>query len=390
MRRSFPGPASAAPLVSRLAAALPSAALLAAALAFGAGLGPAAAAPLADDPPPVTWAVEPAGQAGSDDRAAFAYAVDAGTEIRDWVAISNFAGGTATFSVYATDAVTDFETGAFGLKPQTESATDLGSWITTDVEEITLEVGESAVVPFRILVPSDATPGDHAAGIIASVTVASTDENGQNIALEQRVAARVYVRISGLPIAAVEATGLVAGYTPEWNPFGGGTAAVDFAVTNTGNVRVDVAQDIVVRGPFGIELAVLHADPVPNLLPGQAKHVRVETAGIPPVLLLWGIVTLTPTEPTDTIEESGGERTAIGEEAPPRPEVEYIPVTAETITGAVSWTLLALIVLVLALIWFVIRYISITRERMFDAIDEAEAQARERALREQQEREPVS
>lgn len=353
---------------------------------------PASAAPLAEeptDPPQVTWSVSPAGRDGSDDRVAFAYAVDAGTQIQDFVAISNFAGGTATFRVYATDAITDFDTGAFGLKKSSEPAVDLGSWITTEVEEITLAVGESAIVPFQILVPSDATPGDHTAGIIASVTVAGTNEAGQAVNLEQRVAARVYLRISGLPIAAVEATGLVASYTPEWNPFGGGTAGVDFAVSNTGNVRVDVEQEVVLSGPFGIELAVLSADPVRNLLPGQAKHVRLDASGIPPVLLLWAHVALTPGEPTDTVAQSGGERTASGEEAPPRPEVEYLPVDAETLTGAVSWTLLALVLLVLVAIWLIWRYISVTRERMWDAIDEAEAAAREQALREAAEREPV-
>lgn len=393
-----PMPHAPAPLPRRRARHALAAALAAAALLIGPGALPVAAAPhaAAEDEPAeateeVTWAVEPADRDGRDDRVAFAYAVDAGTQIRDFVVITNFSGATSEFTVYATDAITDFDTGAFGLKPVDVAPDDLGAWITTDVSKVTLAPGQAAVVPFEVLVPSDATPGDHAAGIIASITIAGTDESGQAINLEQRVASRVYLRVSGTTVAAVEATGLVAGYAPEWNPFGGGTANVDYAVTNTGNLRVDVAQEVIVRGPFGIELAVLEADPVRNLLPGHARHMRVETGGIPPILLLFGVVTLTPGEPTDTIAQSGGERAATGRDAPPRTEPEYFPVTAETMTGAISWTLLLLVLLVGVLIWLGWRYVTVTRERMFDAIDEAEEAARREALNEldAREREPA-
>lgn len=358
--------------------------LLAATLAAGltgVALAPALAAHVADEPAPPTWSVEPSNAEGSDERESLAYAIDPGTQIRDYVAISNFGATSQTFVLYATDATNDFETGAFGLLPAIDQPTGLGSWITLDIAEVELAPGERAVVPFTALVPSDATPGDHTAGVIASVRTESTDQEGEAIILDQRVAARVYLRVSGDEVAAVEVTGLRSGFSPSWNPLGGGVADVEYAVSNTGNVRMDVGQQIIIRGPFGIELARLEGEDVVNLLPGQAQHVVVESDAIPPLLLLWSSVTLTPSAPTDRVAQSA-EQNANGQPVEPRPELKYEEFSAETLTAAISWTLLGVVVVAMLLIWLAVRYVSVTRQRMFDAIDGAAAEAREAALRE--------
>ena len=54
----------------------------------------------------------------------------------------------------------------------------------------------------------------------------------------------------------------------------------------------------------------------------------------------------------------------------------------ETLTGAISWILLILAIVIGVLIWLGVRYVSVTRDRMYDAIDEATEQARLEALRE--------
>ena len=207
-----------APAVLVLAAALVIAPV------FGASAVPAIRGrPFAADPPPITWSVEPTDADGDDDRASLAYAVDPGTQITDYVAVSNFGDTVNTFDLYATDATNDFETGGFGLLPAARRA-DRCRCVDHDrrTRRVTVRARRArAVIPFTLLVPSDATPGDHTAGVIASFTTESTDAEGQAINLEQRVAARVYLRVSGDPVAAVEATGLVAGFAPSWNPFGG-------------------------------------------------------------------------------------------------------------------------------------------------------------------------
>ena len=282
--------------------------LLAAALILAPALGAFAAsgtpASRAGDPPPITWAVEPSTATGGTARASFAYSVKPGIQINDYIAISNFGKQSTTFNVYATDATNDYDSGAFGLLPANKKPSDVGAWITPAVKSMEVAPGKRAIVPFSLVVPSDATPGDHTAGIIASYISKSTNAKGEAIQVEQRVAARVYLRVAGTVAAKVATTGLVAGFSPSWNPFSGGTGSLDYAVSNSGNVRMDVKQDIVFTGPFGIRLGSIHPDPVVNILPGQAVHVHAETTGIAPLLFLWGAVNLKPGAPTDTVAES--------------------------------------------------------------------------------------
>jgi Bacterial protein of unknown function (DUF916) len=357
-------------------------ALAAAALALAVALVPALAAMAADVPVTPTWSVQASGRAGSDGRASFAYGVNPGTEIDDYVSVTNFGKTTETFNVYGTDGITQYQTGAFGLLTAAQKPKDIGTWITTATNKVTVTAGQTAIVPFRIVVPSDAAPGDHTGGIIASVRTIDRGTKGRpGVGIDQRVAARVYLRISGQPVSKVVATGLVAGFSPAWNPFGGGDATVGYDVQNNGNVREDVAQSVVLSGPFGIKLGTIKSKSVHNLLPGQSTHVSDHVSGIPPLLLLFANVKLTPSAPTDLVGQSQL-RDQNGTLLPPSPEPKFTTVVASALSGAISWTLLAIVVALALLIFLIARYVRNTRERLFDAIDAATEQA-QRDAREQ-------
>lgn len=354
---------------------------LAAALALGLALAPVISATAGDAPPAapaITWSVQASGATGNDGRLSFAYGVDPGTEIDDFVAVSNRGTAQETFNVYGTDGVNQFDTGAFGLLPAAQKPTDVGSWISTKTSKLTIEAGQTAIIPFTILVPSDATPGDHTGGVIASVTTAAPGKKS-GVGIDQRVAARVYLRVSGQPVSSVVASGLVTGFTPAWNPFGGGGATVDYDVKNNGNVREDVAQSVSLSGPFGIRLATISGTSVLNLLPGQSTHVHQQTSGIAALLLLFADVKLTPSAPTDLVGQSKL-RDQAGNPLPPLPEPKFASVTSSAFTAAISWTLLLIVIVLIGLIFLTVRYVRTTRERMFDAIDAATEQARHDAL----------
>jgi hypothetical protein len=240
--------------------------------------------------------------------------------------------------------------------------------------------GQTAIIPFVILVPSDATPGDHTGGIVASVTTAAPSKKGTpGVGIDQRVAARVYLRVSGQPVSHAIATGVVTGFSPSWNPFGTGDATVDYDVKNSGNVREDVAQSVVLSGPFGIQLAKVSGRSVANLLPGESTHVHQKASGVFPLLLLFADITLTPSAPTDLVGQSKL-RDQAGNALPPLAEPKFTAVTAGAFTAAISWTLLLIVVLLVGLVILVVRYVGSTRDRLFDAIDAATEQARRDAL----------
>lgn len=343
--------------------------------AFGLTVVPvfaaAAASPVA---PAIAWSVQASGPTGNDGRSSFAYAVNPGTEITDYVAVSNRGTARQRYNVYGTDGVNQFDTGDFGLLSAAQKPTDVGSWITTKVSQITIEPGQSVIIPFTILVPSDASPGDHTGGVIASVTSAASGKVS-GVGIDQRVATRVYLRVSGLPVARAAATGVVAGFTPAWNPFGGGDATVDYNLSNSGNVRADITQTVTLSGPFGIQLAQLKGTSVHNLLPGQRTHVHQTLSGVLPLFLLFADVELTPSAPTDLVGQSKL-RDQAGNILPVMPEPKFSTITTSAQTVAISWTLLLTIAAVIALIWLVSRYVRTTREQLFDAIDAATEQAR--------------
>lgn len=361
----------------------------------------------------VTWSVEPL-PTPDGQRRTFEYAVDPGTQIVDSVVITNSGESAAEFIIYATDAINEPATGAFGLLEREAEPTDVGGWITLASESLTIEPGQQATVPFNLLVPSDAAPGEHVAGIVASVLSIGENEDGSEVALEQRVGARVYLNVSGAAIAGVEIRGITSTYTPELNPFAPGTVSVSFDVANTGNQRLDAVPTLSITGPFGIPLGEFNPEAVTELLPRQSVRVTADVPAIAALALVFTEVTVVPgavgsaaqaaedaietEEPADAEEPVEVEETAEATAAPePTADSETVvagdedvivvsedqlvfePVSESAPALAVSWTLLALFVLVGGGVYLLWRYMSGTRERIYQAIDEASEAARQEA-----------
>ncbi|MFF5172691.1 WxL protein peptidoglycan domain-containing protein [Micromonospora sp. NPDC000089] len=243
--------------------------------------------------PELRWAVQPAGATGTPGRNQFEYQSGAGTKINDRVAISNLSRGPLTFTVYATDAYSAAD-GAFALLPGAEKPTGLGSWISLPRRSYTVPAGKRLEIPFRVTVPSKATPGDHAGGIIASMVERQTNPSGQQVDVDRRVAARVYLRVEGELAPEVRIEQLSTDYRTPAMPLGSGDLGVHYRVRNSGNVRtVGGEATLRIRGPLGTTLADAGRVELPELLPGGEvvldRDLRVFPAGS-----LDAIVTVNP------------------------------------------------------------------------------------------------
>ena len=355
--------------------------------ALGAVQAPSVAAAEGD----VSWSVGPAVNAKGT-RSTFDYAVGPGTQILDSMSVTNSGSTKAEFVIYATDAINEYATGAFGLKKHEEKATDAGSWIALDSKKLTIEPGMQATVPFSLVVPSDATPGDHVAGVVASVLTKSTKKDGTAITIEQRVGARVYLTVSGATTGGVAVAGLVSGFEPAVNPFAPGNLTVSYNLKNTGNVRLDVNQKLQITGPFGIPLAEFTPKPLSNLLPRQTVQVKAQVPAIVALALAWSTVTVVPGKigtAGKVAPPASGAAPATGAApvpaltpavTPAAAALDFRVVSATVASLAVSWTMLALVILVLAAVYLIWRYVAGTRERLYFAIEEATAAARADAL----------
>ena len=192
----------AAPVVAAPAAPAPAAAATTALATVPVTAAPATATPAAPDGRRRhrhrdALAAQPSGPDGPTGRQLVRLRPRPGQEIVDRVAVTNYSEIPLDFQVYATDAYTT-QDGGFALLTADGRPRDVGAWIALDSGTYQVPAGHRLDIPFRVVVPDNATPGDHArGGIVASVTTRRSDATGQQVDLDQRVAARVYLRVSG-------------------------------------------------------------------------------------------------------------------------------------------------------------------------------------------------
>lgn len=216
------------------------------------------------------WAVEPSGPDGPGRRSVFVYDMKPGQSLQDTVAVTNATDQTLRIELYPRDALSTTESGAVAYQQKAEPPVDAGAWIALAVSEYVLPPGTRADIAFTITVPGDAAPGDHVAGIIGgTVSSPEADPSAPGVQVEQRIAARVYIRVDGpvTPGLEVDDVDLVYDNGAFAMP-GGGTATVAYTVRNTGDVRLSPDAVVTLRDPLGRVMAESPAARLPELLPG--------------------------------------------------------------------------------------------------------------------------
>lgn len=228
-----------------------------------------------------TFGIQP--KPNPQERAAFSYNANGGAAVRDTVVVSNFGEQPLTLHVYANDAINTTD-GGFDLRPSAEAPKDAGSWVKFDDGKPfqTVPPKSKLEMPFTLAVPANATPGDHAAGVVAALTMPSTDAHGNRVNVEQRVGSRIYVRVAGDLKAQLSVTHASAKYHGTWNPFGTGSADITYLITNTGNVRLGAAQSVHVTTPLGGTVRADALKDFEQLLPGNSVRVTTKVRGIVP------------------------------------------------------------------------------------------------------------
>jgi len=332
-----------------------------------AALGPAATA--ADEAAPEdTIGISAKPQAADENsvgRTRFSYQMSPGQNIDDVYVVTNSGTTAQTFTVFATDAFNTAE-GGYGLLDTGVQPADAGAWVRFGGETsvtAALQPGESREIPFSLVVPADASPGDHAAGMVVSALA----DDGQ-VLVDRRVGTRLYVRVPGDLQPNLTVDGMSASYTPSINPLAG-EATVTFTVRNAGNVALSGDLKTEIKGLFGIGLTSALETEVDEMLPGSTRTVTTTVSGVGQWVFLNPVVTLYPSVDAEALN--------------PGP---LTSVTRDTILFAVPWVLLGLIVVGLG-IWGWIVFSRRRDARRAQAwIEYTEAEARRKA---ESEREPA-
>jgi dihydroorotate dehydrogenase (fumarate) len=329
-------------------------------LAGGLAAASAALPAYADDTDGISGS--PSDESGADGRSRFSYQVSPGQQIVDNYVVRNTGTTGQTMKVFATDAY-NTDDGSYGLLDTDAAPADAGNWVSfaggVKSLEIPLDPGASQVLPFTIDVPADAAPGDHAAGIVISVTSAE----GQ-ILVDRRVATRLYVRVPGDLQPALTISSIAADYNGQFNPLDGETA-ITFTVKNSGNVALAANMVAGVNTYFGIGAGPQTRQELSEMLPGSTRTITMTVTGVGQLGYLNPYVSLQPTVDDDAMN--------------PGPLAQ---VNRDTVTFAVPWLLLALLVIA-AGVWGFIRLRRARDEKTArDWIAYTEAEARRKAREE--------
>ncbi|WP_405013398.1 hypothetical protein [Kitasatospora sp. NBC_01539] len=256
-------------------------------------LGPTARAADGGAPQPVqaqTFGIQPASATAPDTRGSFSYGATPGAVVKDHVAVWNYGDRPVTVRIYPADAF-NTDTGGYDVLPEGRPSTQAGSWLRTAATSLTLPARSRQIVPFTLAVPVAATPGDHAAGIVAALRQETKDAQGNTVTVDQRVGARVHVRVAGDLKAELTVEDVHSVYHPSVNPLATGRTTVTYTVRNTGNVRLAGRQAVRVANVFGTVATGTAPAALAELLPGNAVAHRVEVTGAYPTL--WGTAGIT-------------------------------------------------------------------------------------------------
>ena len=248
-------------------------ALAALALTVVAGFGLPAADP-AGAASNGSWSVYPTTPAGGTPRVVFSPKLVPGETTDDSVTISNLSAGPLSFELFAADA---FNTpgGGLSLRRKVDPVEGIGAWIHLAHSAVIVPSHASAAIPFVVVVPTNATPGDHVGGIVAEETTGTPSSQGSvPVNVVQAVGVRVYGRVTGPLVTHLGvAKPHVAVHGTTGALFGSSTSAVvTVQVENRGNVVLTPVAHLKVTSTFGATTTKTFS--TGPLLPGESVARR--------------------------------------------------------------------------------------------------------------------
>lgn len=310
------------------------------------------------------WSVTPSDANGPDGRRSIEIEVDPGETVDDHIAVRNLSDSEVVFSLTAADGFYT-RSGRFDILAGDAESVDAGSWISIP-ETVTVAPDATAVIPVTITVPDRAEPGDHAAGITASVLSVQRADDGTNVGVDSRVGIRVSARVTGEITPAASIPAVAGDYRMTWSPVHPGSASVTFDLRNDGNTRLRATGTVAIGGQV-IPFPAAGENPQ-ELLPGDTRTLTVQAEDVWPLFAVGATVTFAPTVLT------------IGDAAAPTMD----PVTAETVVWAIpgpQLLCLAGVALVVgAILWGRTRSRRRIATLIASAREQARAEGREEAL----------
>jgi hypothetical protein len=163
----------------------------------------------------------------------------------DGVLVVNNTTETKTILVYSVDSTPSTD-GGFACKQFSQAKNDVGSWISLEKSEVTVEANKNELIPFKIRVPSNAAAGEHNGCIITQEKLEKSDLKS-GVSLSFRTGLRVAITIPGEINRQLQVTDFSV------NSKDDGKFSMQLRVRNPGNVSIDAEVKVITRYFFGLK-----------------------------------------------------------------------------------------------------------------------------------------
>lgn len=175
--------------------------------------------------------------------------LDPGESMTGALTVTNENGGKQTYYIGTRNIVSQNEGGtpAFSDVPSTDPM-EAASWIKPTLESVSLEVGESATIPYTIQVPSNASPGSYFAAIFVTREADEVTESGTGVGFQ--VASIAILRVNGSVVEGLT----VNEFSTDRSAYKNRTVEFSARMTNTGTVHQRPLGIINVTDMLGNEL----------------------------------------------------------------------------------------------------------------------------------------
>lgn len=297
----------------------------------------------------VRWSVSPVTPEGQERRRVINLDLEPGTGAEDSVKIHNISSREVTFALTANDGYRT-SSGSFDMRPSDHVPEFGGAWISFEEQSVTVPAGGEVIVPFTVEVPENATPGDHIAGVAASIRT----EASENVATEHRVGVRVNIRVAGEVTGGGTLTVGDTSYEMSWNPFAPGRVVLSGEVANSGNIRFSGQLSGSAGGSTSAEGETL------EFLPGEARAVSATVDQVWPL----GPITVTYTVAATVVPAPGGTGN----------DVVVDPISYSVTVWAIPWPQIILLLLIVGVVFLILRARRAKSTRLQKMLDDARAE----------------
>ena len=221
----------------------------------------------------VSFGIRPAHGSDPNLPGYFVHTLAPGALMTDEALAVNSGDVPVTVRLYAADAATAIN-GGTGFANDGDEKNGAARWLSLPMSQLYLEPGGKTVVPFLISVPSDASPGQHVAGLVLeAVTTGGASTGGSDarftVNIVRRAGVAVLIDVPGAHFAGLEITGICL--RQQDSDVG---ATFQVAVRNTGNVFVRGQGSLVIADRGDRHLASIPLD-MDTVLAGDATQFQV-------------------------------------------------------------------------------------------------------------------